>query len=267
MKKILLVFALAVALFAKRIVVLDPASVETLFALGAGEQIVGIATLQHSQIEPAAQTARIPSVGSFSHPSVEKILRLKPDLVVLSSYSLGVAKSLDNFKIKHIYLKSERFADLEENVKILASHSGISSQKTAEVIADFNARLNALRAAPLNKTALFLFSQNPLMAFGKATLMDDVLQILGVKNLAPDTAATRPIISHEFVRKANPQLILLGVSADNKERFLEQNPLLKQTTAAKNGEIYFYPKTHSLLRLSPFSVKRIEEFRKTLANF
>ncbi len=73
MKKILIIISLfLITLNAKeRLVVLDPASIETLFMLKAEDQIVGIATLQHSNIYPKDQTSKLTSVGTFSNPSLE----------------------------------------------------------------------------------------------------------------------------------------------------------------------------------------------------
>ena len=96
MKKILIIISLfLITLNAKeRLVVLDPASIETLFMLKAEDQIVGIATLQHSNIYPKDQTSKLTSVGTFSNPSLEKIVALKPSLVILSSYSLNLEEGL-----------------------------------------------------------------------------------------------------------------------------------------------------------------------------
>lgn len=114
MKKILIIISLfLITLNAKeRLVVLDPASIETLFMLKAKDQIVGIANLQHSNIYPKDQTSKLTSVGTFSNPSLEKIVALKPSLVILSSYSLNLEEGLKNFGIKSINLKAERLEDI-----------------------------------------------------------------------------------------------------------------------------------------------------------
>lgn len=111
MKKILIIMSLfLITLNAKeRLVVLDPASIETLFMLKAEDQIVGIATLQHSNIYPKDQTSKLTSVGTFSNPSLEKIVALKPSLVILSSYSLNLEEGLKKFWYQKYQFKSRAF--------------------------------------------------------------------------------------------------------------------------------------------------------------
>lgn len=134
MKKILMIMALfLISLNAKeRLVVLDPASIETLFMLNAGEQIVGIASLQHSQIYPEDKTSKLTSVGTFSNPSLEKIVALRPTLVILSSYSLNLEEGLKNFGIKSIYLKAERLEDITKNITSLGQIT--QKEKEAELL-------------------------------------------------------------------------------------------------------------------------------------
>ena len=138
MKKILIIMSLfLITLNAKeRLVVLDPASIETLFMLKAEDQIVGIATLQHSNIYPKDQTSKLTSVGTFSNPSLEKIVALKPSLVILSSYSLNLEEGLKNFGIKSINLKAEHLEDITKNITTL----GQITKKEKEAIPLFSKR-------------------------------------------------------------------------------------------------------------------------------
>jgi len=70
----------------KRIVVMDPAVVEMIYLLGAEDKIVGITKLQRSKIWPEDKTDKLESVGTFTNVSVEKVLSLKPDLVIASTF-------------------------------------------------------------------------------------------------------------------------------------------------------------------------------------
>ena len=66
-----------------RIVVLDPATVEMIYMLGAEDKIVGVANLERSKVWPEEKVAKLESVGTFMNPSLEKINSLKPDLVII----------------------------------------------------------------------------------------------------------------------------------------------------------------------------------------
>ncbi|WP_270962488.1 ABC transporter substrate-binding protein [Campylobacter upsaliensis] len=263
MKKFLLILILlfAISNAKERLVVLDPASVETLFMLGAGEQIVGIANLQHSNIYPSDKSSKLTSVGTFSNPSLEKIISLKPSLVILSSYSLNLEEGLKNFGVKSLYLKANHFDDIKKNIQILAQITH-KNEEGKRLITEFEKGLESLKNEPLNQSAIYLYSNNPLMAFNDNSLMAEILTLIGIKNLSPKSQIERPIISAEFILKQNPDLLILGINAN--EDFLTQNALLSQTKALKTGQIYTNEKTHILLRLSPKVIERIAEFKRAL---
>ncbi|EAH4719512.1 ABC transporter substrate-binding protein [Campylobacter upsaliensis] len=263
MKKFLLILVLlfAISNAKERLVVLDPASVETLFMLGAGEQIVGIANLQHSNIYPSDKSSKLTSVGTFSNPSLEKIVSLKPSLVILSSYSLNLEEGLKNFGIKSLYLKANHFDDIKKNIQILAQITH-KNEEGKRLIKEFEQGLESLKNDPLNQSAIYLYSNNPLMAFNDNSLMAEILTLIGIKNLSPKSQIERPIISAEFILRQNPDLLILGINAN--QDFLTQNALLSQTKAVKTGQIYTNEKTHILLRLSPKIIERIAEFKRAL---
>ncbi|HDZ5034874.1 TPA: ABC transporter substrate-binding protein [Campylobacter jejuni] len=265
MKKILIIISLfLITLNAKeRLVVLDPASIETIFMLNADDQIVGIANLQHSNIYPEDKTSKLTSVGTFSNPSLEKIVALKPSLVILSSYSLNLEEGLKNFGIKSINLKAERLEDIINNITILGQIA--NKEKQAELLKqEFTQNLKKLSDKPLNKSAIYLYSNNPLMAFNDNSLMADILRLIGIKNLSPQSQISRPVISAEYILKQNPDMLILGVNAKND--LLNTNILLKNTKAAKIGSIYFNKDTYILLRLSPKIIDRIQKFKTKLEN-
>lgn len=263
MKKFLLILVLlfAISNAKERLVVLDPASVETLFMLGAEKQIVGIANLQHSNIYPSDKSSKLTSVGTFSNPSLEKIVSLKPSLVILSSYSLNLEEGLKNFGIKSLYLKANHFDDIKKNIQILAQITH-KNEEGKRLIKEFEQGLESLKNDPLNQSAIYLYSNNPLMAFNDNSLMAEILTLIGIKNLSPKSQIERPIISAEFILRQNPDLLILGINAN--QDFLTQNALLSQTKAVKTGQIYTNEKTHILLRLSPKIIERIAEFKRAL---
>ena len=73
-------------------VVLDPASVEILYMIGAEDEILAIPDMKN--IKPIEKTSRLTKVGTFTYPNVEKIISLKPKRVILTSYSIGLTEQL-----------------------------------------------------------------------------------------------------------------------------------------------------------------------------
>lgn len=275
MKKIFkfsLLFALVLSLGAiklgahevpKRVIGLDPASIEIIYELGLGDAMVGIATLQQSKIEPVEKTSKLASVGSFSNPSVEKIIALKPDLVILSSYSVGLEPRLKELKIPTMYLKAERLDELFKNIDALGAM--FHKEKEAKALSErVRGELDALKAKPINKSGIFLFSSNPLMAFSQNSVIADILNLIGVKNLTPESKIKRPIITSEYILTQNPDLLLLSMQAKNVEDLVSKNPILKNTKAYKQGQIIIYDNVYSLLRISPNITKAIAKFKAEL---
>lgn len=265
MKKILfLIFICLNFLYSKeRLVVLDPAAVEIIYMLNAQDEIKAIASLKHSNIYPQEETSKLDSVGSFSNPSLEKIISLNPSLVILSSYSLGLKENLDQLKIKSLYLKAQKLDDIKENVKILSKI--VSKEKEGKaLIQKYERDLEKLRENKIDKKGIFLYSSNPLMAFTKDSAIYDIFEILGIKNLELNTNIKRPIISNEFILKNDPDIIILGINANDIKELLTFNPFIKHTKAYKNNQIYFYKNTHILLRLSPMITERIQDFKDNI---
>lgn len=261
--KALFIGIFSVCMAQERLVVLDPASIEIIYELGSGDDIVAIAHLQHTQIAPIEKTSKLASVGSFSNPSVEKIISFKPTLVVLSLYSLGLKERLEQLNIKTLYLEANSLADLPKNITTLATM--LDKKEAGEALkARIKAEFDALAKEPLNKSAIFLFSSNPLMAFADNSVIADIFRAIGVKNLTSESKIARPIISSEFILKANPDILMLGVEANDPQLLLSQNPAFKQLKAAKTNHIFTYPNAHSLLRVSPTIIERIKAFRAVL---
>lgn len=265
MKKIFIFafFVLSLCFAKDRLVVLDPASAEIIYMLGAGESIKGIASLQHSHIYPEEKTSRLTSVGSFSNPSIEKIIALKPTLVILSSYSIALEPRLKDLGIKSLHLSADRLDDMYKNISTLAKLLN-KEKEGQELINKTKQELLELKKEPLNKKGIFLFSSNPLMAFSQNSMIADIFELIGIKNLTPKSELKRPIITSEYIIKQNPNLIIIGIQAKDTKSFVEQNPSLKATQAYKDENILFYENTHKLLRISPTLPQNIKTFKQVL---
>lgn len=156
MKKILLVLCLifSFGISKQSLIVLDPASVEIIYLLGGEEQILGTAKMQNSVIEPKEKTSKLKSVGTFSNPSLEQIIALKPDIVVLSSYSLGLKENLERFHIKTIYLKADNLNEIAQNIQTLGNILG-KEAKAKKIITEYQEKIKRLSEHPLNKKGFF----------------------------------------------------------------------------------------------------------------
>lgn len=246
------------------LIVLDPAGVEILYLLGAEDRIQAIASLQQGKIYPFEQTEKLPSVGNYSKPSLEKIISLKPKMVILSFHSTNMQDDLNRVGIDSLILNANSLDEIIANIQTLAELTG-KEEKAKEIIADFKNNLAQISAKPICKKGAFFYTSTPLMVFGKDTIPGDVLRILGVQNIGEDALFTdRPILNQEFVLKENPDFILYGIAVKDTEDLLRSNPLLKNTKAFRNQQMY-YLETSSLLRGSPRILQEIKALYEKLS--
>src|SRR5580658_3079700 len=119
-------FCCAVAATAQpqRIVSTFPSVTETLFALGAGDHVVGVSN--YCRFPPAVLA--LPKVGSFSKPDPEKIALLRPDLVIIEKSSSGLGERLSALRIRHADVKLGSLADVYEMIREIGAATGLDDR-------------------------------------------------------------------------------------------------------------------------------------------
>lgn len=264
MKKILtLLLVLTSFIYAKKLVILEPSIVEIIYKLGAQEQIQAISKMMHSKIYPAEKTDKLTSVGNYSKPNIEKIISLKPDLVITNRYSSKTKEDLERFGIKTTSFEANSIEDIYKNIKSIGEIVG-KQKEASELIKDLKERLAKIDKTKLKgKKAIFFYSSSPLMAFNHKTLPGDILKFLGLVDLSDNLKGDRPIISQEYILTQNPDFIITLKGMGNTSDILEVNPLLKRTNAGKNKAIFFVPSSE-YLRGTYRIVGAIEKLHETL---
>ena len=190
----------------QRIVSLTPALTEILFAVGAGDRVVGVT--QYCDFPKEAQTR--PKVGGYVNPSVEAVLALKPDLVVVSP---GPGNRDAALAMQRAGLRLETFQaeTLDDSLAAIANVARVAgSEKEGRELAErVRARLDAVakRAAgsPRVRT-LFSIQTDPIIAAGRDTLPSQILELAGGTNVV--TLTRYPRMDVESVVAAKPELIL-----------------------------------------------------------
>ena len=246
-----------------RIVVLDPATVEMIYMLGAEDKIVGVANLERSKVWPEEKVAKLESVGTFMKPSLEKIIALKPDLVITSALTddnLNNGLKSNNIESKRIQANSieEIFTNFLEVAKMLGKEN-----EANKIIAEKKAKLEEIKKiATGNKKGLFVMSASPLMVFGNDNLPNDIMKLLNIKNIAENQKGRNPIVTPEFIMKENPDIIITLLP--NPAQIVATNPQLKNVNAIKNSE-FIVVNSSQILRGSPRTIDQIEEIAKAVA--
>ena len=246
-----------------RIVVLDPATVEMIYMLGAEDKIVGVANLERSKVWPEEKVAKLESVGTFTKPSLERIITLKPDLVITSALTddnLNNGLKSNNIESKRIQANSieEIFTNFMEVAKMLGKEN-----EANKIIAEKRAKLEEIKKmAASNKNGLFVMSASPLMVFGNDNLPNDIMKLLNIKNIAENQKGRNPIVTPEFIIKENPDIIITLLP--NPSQIVATNPQLKNVNAIKNSK-FIVVNSSQILRGSPRTIDQIEEIAKAVA--
>lgn len=189
-----------------RIVSLTPALTETLFAVGAGPSVVGVT--QFCDYPPAARA--LPKVGGYVNPSVEAVLALHPDLVVVSpgpgnrDAALAIRRAGSRVEI----VPAETLAESFSAIETIGSICGRDAEARA-LVAGIHARIEAVHAriAGLPRVrALFAVQVDPIIAAGRGTLPSQLLEEAGGENVV--TEPRYPRLGIESVAAANPEVIL-----------------------------------------------------------
>jgi iron complex transport system substrate-binding protein len=190
----------------QRIVSLTPALTEILFAVGAGDRVVGVT--QYCDFPPAAKTR--PKVGGYMNPSVEAVLALKPDLVLVSP---GPGNRDSALALRRAGLRLEILPaeTLEESLAAIEGVARLVGVETTgrDLAATVRARLDAVTrrvAGTPRVRTLFCLQTDPIIAAGRETLPSQLLELAGGANVVG--AVRYPRLDVEAVAAARPELIL-----------------------------------------------------------
>ena len=204
--------AVALASPAQRIVSLAPHATELLFAAGAGARVVGV--MSGSDFPPAA--AQLPVVGSASALDLERILALRPDLIVTWPYTTPAQVDVLRAQGIAVFTTHPRTADGIardiERLGILAD----SSASATEAAQRFRTRLAGLAERGAGKMIVRVFyqvSDVPLYTVGGDHLITQALKLCGAQNVFASLALPAPEVSIEAVLAAQPDSIVAGTAA------------------------------------------------------
>ncbi len=228
---------------AQRIISLAPHVTENLYAVGAGDLVVG--AVAYSDYPPAAKA--LPQVGDFANLNIERILTLKPDLVVawIDGTAPGQIARLEQLGIPVLQESPDSFPEIALSLRRLGIVSGrqASAEKAA---AAMEARVQRLRERYASAPVLSVFYQlwhQPLITANDTQLIDQIIQLCGGRNLFAERPEVAPRIGVEAVIAANPDLILSAVERHNPDWQKVWQPW-QNVTAVRNGHLFSVEADH-----------------------
>jgi iron complex transport system substrate-binding protein len=205
----------------RRIVSLSPAVTEILFAIGAGDHVVGVTQYCDYPEEARKRT----SVGGFSGAtvSVEQIRVLDPDLVILSAdMHARIVFLLDELNIPSFAVEPRNFSQVYETIILLgeitdhvAEAWDVVSQMKAK-IAGVEEKIQANDAQGRQRPGVFwILGEDPLMTAGAETFVSEAISLGGGRNVFGDLREQWPLVSPEQVLLRRPGWILFGVMGND----------------------------------------------------
>jgi len=251
-----------------RYVSLTPATTEILFALGLDEEIAAVTTYCNYPGKALAKD----KVGTFSEPSIEKILSLKPALV----FATGLEQAQTVERLKQVGIEVQ-VSDPSTIAELIASIEAIGQKtnRTAEakrLTADMKKRIerirekiNAIPASQRQKVFLEIW-QDPLLTAGKGSIVDEIITCAGGINIAHDTLRPYSYFSQEQVVARNPDCIILG-HRQGKYSAVEAvyaRTAWRSINAVKKKRVYNDIDPDTLLRPGPRIIDGLEALYKKL---
>lgn len=194
---------------AARVVSLNPAATEALFAIGAEASLVGRSRWD----QYPAGVAAIPALGDGIRPAVEPILAVKPTLVILyaTAENRGTAEALARAGVRTIALRVDRIAHFHAQLRILGRAVGAEARAAAvsDSVRRTLDRVRALTARVTDRpTVVWPVWSSPPMVIGGGSYMDELLEIAGARNVFHDLVQPSPSVNMEEILARAPRFVV-----------------------------------------------------------
>ena len=251
-----------------KIIAADPSAVEIFYLIGGEDKISAVAKTKINKIYPEEKTKLLESVGSITRPSIEKIISLNPDLVILNPMgAVKTAELLKKYNIPYFIDRSVTFDEIFLKTKIYGIFTG--QEKNAEkLIEDKKNKLDKIKneIEDKNLKGVILYSSSPMISFSKETIPSEIMEILKIKNIADSFPhGKKGIISPDVMLTENPDIIIGTMKIHSAEDIVKANEFLKYSKAYKNNNIYVF-ESEKILRATPRIADGIEEIYEVVKN-
>ena len=236
--------------YPQRIIALSPHAVEMLYTIGAGDKIV--ATISHADYPEAAKSIEV--IGDYRGITFEKLISLKPDLVITwpSGNKMNQVQQIEKLGYHTIASDPKTLMDIATDLRRLGKLTGHSEQAEKVALA-FEAKLAAITKKYQYLTPVKTFYQlwsKPLMTISKGSWINQFITRCGGINVFSDAGNPYPKISTENVLLTGAQVILIPDDNQTRSHELFDWKHWDVLPAVKNKQIY-YPNAKILHRPTP----------------
>jgi iron complex transport system substrate-binding protein len=246
-----------------RVVSLAPNLTEIVFAVGAGNRLVG----RTSYCDFPAEAKAVAEVGDTLHPSLERIIALKPQVVLVSTSS-QLEVFTQQLQGQNIAVFVTDPHDLEGVFRSIGQIGEIVGEKDGAnvLVQKLRERTNAVEQAVKQKPPVRVFYQvsgEPLYTAGHDAFVTDLMRRAGAASVTADVPGAWPKYSNESALAARPDAIILPSGGSMGEANATVAEALRQSPAVLHGRVYKINDDH-LARPGPRSVTGLEEMARAL---
>lgn len=239
------------AVEAERVVSLSPNLTETIYAIGAGDQLVGRSTA--CNMPPEAR--KLPVTGAFGRAFPESLLAVRPTLVVTAARLDSGRRQAEQAGAEWLMLPTATLADYDKTVEILGEKLHCQEGAAREK-ARFDGRIAEFRKAAADiapeerPKVLLAFSVQPVTTAGKRSFLTELVDLAGGRSVTAEIDADYFVFSPEQIVAAAPDVIVLPGMAADSARFREL-PGWNELPAVRAGRVYFDFDPDLICRLGP----------------
>jgi iron complex transport system substrate-binding protein len=246
-----------------RIVSLAPNLTEIVFAVGGGAYLVG----RTSYCDFPAEAKTVTEVGNTLQPSLEKIIALKPQVVLISTASqLEVfSKQLQDHNIAVFVTDPHDLEGVFRSIEKVGEILG-QTQKAQQLLDSLRQRVTTVEQKVKNSTPVRVFYQlsaEPLYTAGKESFVNDLMRRAGAISVTADVPGAWPKYSAEAALATKPEAIILPTGGSMGDNNAAVADALKRSPAVMQGRVYKINDDH-LVRPGPRAVDGLEEMARAL---
>jgi iron complex transport system substrate-binding protein len=243
-----------------RVICLMPTVTDTVFELGAGDDVVAISDYTKY---PAAALKK-PSVGDLIKPSIETILSLHPDLVIgmQPKGPMEVTDQLERAGIPIFLVSPHGIAGIFQSIESVGMALNRTPQADA-LVHSLQRRVDAVRARTKDLPAPRVFMPiwyDPITTIGKNAFITEVIEAAGGRSVTDDLTSEWPQISMEVVLERAPDALLLVRGGKTTLQVLQDRPGWSSMTAIKARRAYYVDDRINFA--SPVAIDALEDLAK-----
>ncbi len=225
------------------IISLAPSNTEILFALELGDRVMAVSEYCNYPLEAQNKI----KIGGFSAINIEKVVDLRPDLVLATGgVQEVVVEELERLGLTVIALDAKNIEDVLKNIRLVGKAAGqlkaaekltVSLEQRIKAVTDKTENLPESQRARV----FYEVQDEPLMTAGPGTFIDDLIHLAGGVNIASDAAAKYPVYSLETLIERNPEVVIISFwhgSIPASVEGVKSRKRWQNVEAVKNNRVY-----------------------------